>query len=411
KDLMMMEWRVPPERREEVRTKLDGILAGKAAAFKDAPPEAGPFPLIIHLPGYNGSPTDYPLFEYLAGRGYVVAVLPNMGAEKRDIDDERLSLEVQARDMDFVLATMRGYPFVDAESVGASGMSWGGMSNILFAERNSRVAAVVTLDGAITMPEELGLIESLPGYAHKKFRAAFLQLMTTPEEAKFRPKDTRFFNALLYSDALMVQFSGVDHDEYAVGGLRLRNASETDPARVDALEGFARTIIRYTAEFFDAHLKNKAEAKSFLNNAPEANGIPAGLVKRRASKSANPPPPGRDDFSRLVREKGIAAAARTFEAAEAVDPDLAGMMTSSLLGPLYMEAFQAGKNEEALEICRFWARRMPKEPGPYFSMARIYGKTGQKEEAVRCYEKILELVPEGRSAESARKALEELKKK
>jgi dienelactone hydrolase len=411
KNLMMMEWRVPPERQAEVRAKLDGCFAERAAAFKDAPPEAGPFPLIIHLPGYNGSPTDYPLFEYLASRGYVVAAIPNMGAEKREIDDERLSLEVQARDMDFVLAAMRGYPFVDAESVGASGMSWGGMSNILFAERNSRVSAVVTLDGAITMPEELGLIESIPGYAHKKFRAAYLQLMTAPEEAKFRPKDTRFYDALLYSDAVMVQFSGVDHDEYAVDGLKLRNASETDPVRVAALEGFARTILSYTAEFFDAYLKNKTEAKGFLNDAPEANGVPAGLVKRRASKAAHPRPPNREDFSRLVREKGLAAAVKAFEAAEAVDPELASLMSSSLLGTLYMEAFGAGKNDEALEICRYWARRMPKAPGPWFSMARIHRKTGRTDEAIRCYEKILELDPEGRSAESARKALEELKKK
>ncbi len=411
KGMMIMEWRVPPERRAEVEARLDGILGSPAFAVKDAPAEPGPFPLIIHMPGYNGSPTDYPLFEYLASRGYVVAAVPNMGAEKREIDDERLSLEVQARDMDFVLASMREFSFVDPESVGASGMSWGGISNILFAERNPRVSAVVTLDGAVTMPEELGLIESLPGYAHKKFRAAYLQLMTAPEEAKFRPKDTRFYDGLKYADAYMFQFGGVDHDEYAVGGLRLRNASETDPARVAALEGFARAITRYTGEFFDAFLKGKAEARAFLNNPPEANGVTSGMIRRMASKRAHPAPPSRDDFARLVRDRGIAAAAKVFEDAEAVDPELASMMTSPLLGPLFMEAFDAGKNEEALEICRYWARRIPKEPGPYFSLARIYRKTGQTDAAIRCYEKILELVPTGRTAESARKALEDMRKK
>jgi len=410
-ELMMMEWRIPPQRRAEVKAKLDAILAGPAAAFKDAPPELGPFPLIIHLPGYNGSPTDYPLFEYLASRGYVVAAIPNMGAENREIDDERLSLDIQARDMDFVLATMKEYPFVDVENVGASGMSWGGMSNVLFAERNSRVAAVVTLDGAITMPKELDLIESQPGYAHKKFRAAYLQLMTAPEEAKFRPKDTRFYDGLKYADAWMLQFSGTDHEEFAVGGLRLRNATETDPARVAYFDEVARTILRYAAEFFDAALKGKPEAKAFLGRGPEENGVRKGQVRRTASKAAHPAPPSEDDFARLVRAKGIAAAAKAFEEAEAVDPELSALMASPLLGPLFMEAFDAGKNEEALEICRYWAKRIPKEPGPWFSMARIHRKTGNTAEAIRCYEKILELVPEGRTAESARKALEELRKK
>jgi len=411
KGLMIGEWQVPSARQTEVEAKLNDLFETRTIAYKDAPPESGPFPLIIHMPGYNGSPTGYPMFEYLASRGYAVAAVPNMGAEKRNIDDERLSLEVQARDMDFVLAVLREFPFVDPENVGATGMSWGGMSNILFAERNSRVAAVVTLDGAITMPEELGLIESIPGYAHKKFRAAYLQLMTAPEVAKFRPKDTRFYESLKYANAYMIQFAGVDHDEYAVDGLRLRNSSETDPARIAYLEDFARTIMRYTAEFFDAFLKGSSEARAFLSNTPEANGVPSGLIQRTASKSAQPAPPSRDDFARLVQERGIAAAAKVFQDAEAVDPELASMMTSPLLGPLFMGAFEAGKNEEALEICRFWAQRIPKEPGPYFSMARVYRKTGQMDEAVRCYEKIIELVPEGRTAENARKALEELKKK
>jgi hypothetical protein len=44
-------------------------------------------------------------------------------------------------------------------------------------------------------------------------------------------------------------------------------------------------------------------------------------------------------------------------------------------------------------------------------MARIHQKTGPTDEAILCYEKILEIVPSERPAESARKALEELRKK
>jgi len=67
-----------------------------------------------------------------------------------------------------------------------------------------------------------------------------------------------------------------------------------------------------------------------------------------------------------------------------------------------MEAFQAGKTRRRWKSAGFGP---PDAQGArtYFSMARIYRKTGQKEEAIRCYEKILELVPEGRSAESARR--------
>jgi predicted TPR repeat methyltransferase len=76
-----------------------------------------------------------------------------------------------------------------------------------------------------------------------------------------------------------------------------------------------------------------------------------------------------------------------------------------------MAAFDAGLDDEALEICRLWTLGVPEETGPYFSMARVYRRQGNVDEAARCYLKVLELVPEGRTAEHARKALEDLKKK
>jgi len=80
-----------------------------------------------------------------------------------------------------------------------------------------------------------------------------------------------------------------------------------------------------------------------------------------------------------------------------------------VIGPLYMDAFECGNVEEAKAICNLWESGLPKEPGPLFSKARIYTKTGEVEKAMQCYEKILTLVDEGRSAETARQRLDELR--
>jgi CubicO group peptidase (beta-lactamase class C family)/Flp pilus assembly protein TadD len=87
------------------------------------------------------------------------------------------------------------------------------------------------------------------------------------------------------------------------------------------------------------------------------------------------------------------------------------LFVSSRIGPLYMEAFQAGKMEEAIEICELWALGNPLDVGPYFSLGRIYQKLGNKNEAIRCYEKILVISPTGRHVSTAKMRLGELKKK
>jgi tetratricopeptide (TPR) repeat protein len=73
-----------------------------------------------------------------------------------------------------------------------------------------------------------------------------------------------------------------------------------------------------------------------------------------------------------------------------------------------MGAFQSGEYDRALEICELWREGDPGQVGPYFSMARVYRQTEQITEAIECYRKILEIAPEGRSAENARRALAEL---
>jgi dienelactone hydrolase len=314
KQIWPLEFRVPPEGRDAIRERIEEALREEVFAVRDAVPEKGPFPLIVHMPGYNASPAHHAyLFEFLASRGYVVAAVPNMGMYRRGIDDEAASLEVQARDLEFAVARMGEFPNVDLSRVGTTGMSWGGFSNVLFGERDARVDAVLTLDGAITMPEELKLIEAVPGYSHKAFHKAYMQLLVAPAEAKFRPKDLRFFDALEYGDAHMVQFRGVDHDEFSCGYLRLRNLRENNPARIAELEGFSRRIYDLSLQFFDAYLKDDREALRSLAESAEnraGTGAEDGMIVLRSFKKGQPRPLTRNEFIDIIQTRGAAEAAR-----------------------------------------------------------------------------------------------------
>ena len=407
-----IEFRVPPEKREEIRSRIEQALQEEVYAVRNADPAHGPFPLIVHMPGYNGGPdgSSY-LFEYLASHGYVIAAVANMGEYRRTIDDEAASLDVQARDLEFAAARLRTLPFVDPTRTGASGMSWGGMSNVLFAERNFEVDAVLTLDGAITMPEELKLIEAVPGYSHKNLRAAYMQLLVTPEEAKFRPKDLRFYDSLEYGDACMVQFRGVDHDEFACGYLRLRNLNEADPDRLAYLERFSREVYSCALTFFDAYLKKDTSAlRSLTAWADHSARTDAAdtMIALRDFKKGKPRPLSRGEFVDIIKAKGAEEALNIYRDYCRIQPRN-NLIVSEAIGPLYMDAFECGNLTEALAICELWETGLPRNPGPLFSKGRIYTKMGDTAGAINCYERIQEIATDTAHIATARRRIKELR--
>ena len=409
-----IEFRVAPEGRQAIRERIDEELKKEVFAMRDANPAKGPFPLIVHMPGYDGSPAGHAfLFEYLASHGYVVAAVPNMGMYRRNIDNEAASLDVQARDLEFVVAHMGKFPYVDPSRIGTTGMSWGGMSNVLFAERDAHVDAALTLDGAITMPEELKLIEAIPGYSHKSFDKAYMQLLVSPAEAKFRPKDLRFYESLEYGDAHMIQFRGVDHDEFSCGYLRLRNLKETDPMRIADLEEFTREIYDCSLRFFNAYFKGDAEALRSLAaqaETPADSAARSEMVALRHYKKGRRRPLTRDEFVDIVKTRGAEEALRIYIAYCGTRPQN-DLIVSSVIGPVYMDAIESGDLKEALAICKLWETGLPNEPGPLFSMARVYAETGETDKAIQCYERILAMGIEGRSADIARERLQALRSK
>ena len=408
--VLAMEYRVERERFDSVSSQIARAFTRKARAFRDAAPAEGSFPLLIHMSGYNASPRHHAgLFESLAGHGFVVAALPSMGMYSESIDNERLSIQVQARDMDFAFDRMRGFPNVDPHRVGALGMSWGGMSNILFAQQNFNVDAVVTLDGAVTMVEELKLLESLPGYDVKAFRPAYLQLMVAPEEAAFRPKDLRFFEQLLYSDAWMVQFSGVTHDDFGCEySDAIRSLAETDTAVATRREAFARLLREYILAFFDTYLEDDPTAEAGLQSMFDEANINTDLLARTARKTAHPAPPTQAELMEIVRTQNPQRALEIYLSARQVDSLVDLSLASRFMGSLYMEAFQAEEYDRALDICRAWQHANPADIGPLFSMGRAYRRMADSASAIDCYRRILESAGDERHRTSALEAIEEL---
>jgi len=105
----------------------------------------------------------------------------------------------------------------------------------------------------------------------------------------------------------MVQFQGVDHDEFACGYLRLRNLKETDPQRIAFLEEFSREIYRLAHQFFDAYLKgDQAALRSLVEAAEKEAGTDAGngMIVLRRFKKGKPRPLTRAEFVDIIKTAG-----------------------------------------------------------------------------------------------------------
>ncbi len=91
--------------------RLEAILNTSTAAFPDAPPGKGKFPLIVFAQGlYYESPVTHAILcEYLASHGYVVATCPLVGTHSPQVRLDLVDLETQVRDLEFIISKGRSF--------------------------------------------------------------------------------------------------------------------------------------------------------------------------------------------------------------------------------------------------------------------------------------------------------------
>lgn len=161
------------------------------------------------------------------------------------------------------------------------------------------------------------------------------------------------------------------------------------------------------SELLVALRPNSPQPLRALGRIYERSGRPA-LAQEMLKKAADLAEQERQLYSHLEN--------REFDDAEAMikkiqrESPCEAILAPSRIGPLYDRAFREKRVDDAIRICNLWMLGNPQDVGPYFSLARIYQQSGRKDEAIQCYEAVLRMSPNGRSASTAKMRLEELKK-
>ena len=192
------------------------LFATRTAAHRDAAPASGRFPLLLYCAGAGArGDSNAELGEYLASHGYMVMIVPNIGASPAHLEMENSAtdLEAHTRDVEFAWNRIRQLPSVDASRVATAGHSVGGIVALYLAMRHPDIKAVVSLDGSFGFAGHVEHMTRLDGYAPTRMRAAVLDLRRA-NHVQEATHDRTVIRALRHSDRYLVSFVRMFHGDF-----------------------------------------------------------------------------------------------------------------------------------------------------------------------------------------------------
>lgn len=377
-------------------------------AMRDAPPAEGTFPVVIYAPSFNASSTENAdLCEYLASQGYVVLASPNMGPHSRLMSGDLEGLETQVGDIEFLIGYAHSLPQADLSRLAVVGFSWGGLSNVLTAARDSRVRALVSLDGSVRYFP--GLVSEAKYVTPERLDIPFLYVAARPptpaEQSRKRGKGptNAFFDALKYSDVYLVTTSNMLHAHFSSANLRFMADSEFTDSSREQVSLAHSWVARYVHHFLDAYLKNDAASMAFLNRPAEQNEVPAQLLSVDARHAVGPPPT-QETLSAELARRGFDHAVDVYR--EFQKQDTRFRLSESALAEWGYLLLHRHEVRSAIEIFKLETTLYPKSGNAFDGLAEAYEKNQDTELALKNYQQCLALNPKNGHARQHLKDLE-----
>ncbi len=401
---------------DDWKTGLAGSMKDTLWSVRDATPVAGRFPIVIYAPSFgNMAWENVDLCEYLASNGYVVVASGALGAVDRPMTNDLAGIDAEARDISFLVGYAQTLPNVDPAEVAVAGFSWGGIANLFAAAHDSRITALVALDGS--MRYYSGLVKD--GGVHPEQMTIPLLYFTQGEftmedQAQYLsgPKfqGPSVLNAWTHGDLVLVRMLGMIHIEYSSIYQRNENSwkhfdteEKADYGRAEGIPGYA-WMARYTLAFLNAYLKHDASALAWLKKTPAENGAPQHFfsVHFRAGSGV---PATMDAFKLETGKRGFDHIQDVYADFHKQNPDF--KLEEDTVDTWGYELLLADDLPESIDVLELNAQLYPDSGGVYQSLGEAYAKAGKKDQAIQNYRKALEKDP---NDEESKRKLEELEK-
>ena len=395
-----------PLRAKEWSLALGSALATSLRAVPDARAAVGSFPVVIYAPGANDPAWgNADLCEYLASFGYLVIASPSLGPKSHRMPLTLEGANAQAADISFLLGFAETLPNANIAKTAVVGMSWGGLANLLAAARDSRIGALVALDGSLRyfphVVEDAGDVHPermtipLLAFAQRDWSIEDGDRFLSPEN-RSAPS---VLNAWTHGDLVTVHMMDLSHAEF--NSLYQRDQhfwwkldhvlpfQQADYGRADAATGYA-WVARYTLRFLDAYLKGDASAMDFLKRSPAENRVPPHVLAV-SFRAASGSPVSFQAFRAKLGMQGFTHAPEIYASFIAQDPKFG--LDEGLLVDWSDELLTDNHSAEALNVLKLNVQAHPESSDAYLQLGSAYELLGQRELAIEDYREAVAMDP------------------
>lgn len=369
-------------------------LAAPMRARRDAAAASGKFPVVIYAPSFSAwAFENADLCEYLASQGYVVIASPSLGQAQRDMTTDLEGVETQAGDIEFLIGYAHGLPQADTNRLAVIGYSWGGLANVLAAAKDSRIDALVALDGSVRYWPQL--LKQAAYATQARATAPLLFIAARPREieelSEGRNEVTSPLNHMKYADVYRVTLAPMVHENFSVMfGQRLLGDSRYDEYDKDELSTATAWMETYVRRFLDAYLKGDAASRAFLDLPAAKSGAPAHLLTTSVTHSQGAPPT-RAAFAAELARQGFGKTSSVYQAFKAREPDFT-LSDDELVSWAY-QRMGDGDIGAAVALLRLDTEIHADSWNAFDSLGEAYAKNGDKTLAIAAYRQSLVLNP------------------
>ena len=173
--------------------------------------------------------------------------------------------------------------------IGLIGFSLGEFTNVVYAQNNTDIDAVVSIDGSIAYRGPK-LLKEMSQFHPEEIQVPVLLMLQKYGDSL--PLDMSYVNDLQRSLLYKIQFHELPHLLFSSWALKLFFADEASYKEGSTLKPHKVKesyfwMCKYSLAFITAHLKNDSSASVFLQKTPQKNGVSGGLITVTAENKQN----------------------------------------------------------------------------------------------------------------------------